>query len=79
MTLAMVVVCDRVRREIGPRYAVLSTLGGVGSTVCGTLDLVSRATGSYCSLVDGTLGDYRAELGVWMTTFGNKAWGWTVS
>ena len=46
MTLAMEVVCDIVLRSIGPRYVSLSTLGGGGSTVCVTLDLVRRAMGS---------------------------------
>ena len=76
--MAMAVVCDRVHWAIGPRYVALSTLGGGGSMVCGTLDLVCRATGSYFSLVDGYLGSDRAALGVWMTTLGSKAWGWTV-
>ena len=51
MTLAMAVVCDRVRQAIGLRSVALYTIGVGGSTVCGTLDLVRRATGSYCSLV----------------------------
>ena len=68
MTLAMAVVCDQVRQAIGLRSVALSTIGGGGSTVCGTLDLVRRATGSYCSLVDVTLGADAAALGVYMTT-----------
>ena len=72
MTLAMEVVCDRVRRAIGPRYVVLSTLVGGGYTVCGALDLVRCATGSYSYLVDGTLVSDRATLGVWMTNLGSK-------
>ena len=75
----MAVVCDRVRWTIGPRSVALSTIGGGGSTVCGTLDLMRRATGSHYSLVDGNLGDDGAVLGVCMTTLGNKAWGLTVS
>ena len=71
MTLEMAVVCDRVCQAIGLRSVALSTLGGGGSTVCGTLDLVRRATGSYCSLVYGTLGADGAALGVWMTTLGS--------
>ena len=71
MILAMEVVCDLVRQEIGCRYVAFSTLGGGGSTVCGTLDLVRCEMGSYCSLVDGTLGADGAELGVWMTTLGS--------
>ena len=71
MTLEMAVVCDRVCQAIGLRSVALSTLGGGGSTVCGTLDLVRRATGSYFSLVDGTLGADGAALGVWMTTLGS--------
>ena len=46
ITLAVAVVCDRMSQAIGPRSVALSTLGGGGSTVCGTLDLVRRATGS---------------------------------
>ena len=56
ITLAMAVVCEHVLREIGPRSIALSTLGGGGSTVCGTFNLVRRGTGSYCSLVDGIFG-----------------------
>ena len=47
ITLAVAVVFDRVRLAIVPRYIALATLGGVGFTVCGTLNLVRRATGSY--------------------------------
>ena len=75
----MAVVCDCVRWEIGPRSVSLSTLGGGGSTVCGTLDLVRRATGSYCSLVYGIFGPDGSALGVWMTTLGSKACGWKVA
>ena len=71
MTLSTAVVCYQVRQAIGLMSIALSTLGGEGSTVCGTLDLVHRATGSYCSLVDGTLGADGAALGVWMTTLGS--------
>ena len=79
MTLAMAVVFDRVRGSICPRYVALSILGGGGSTVCGSFYLVRCATGSYCSLVDGTLGDNRAALGAWMATLGSEAWGWKVA
>ena len=75
----MAVFCDRVRRVIGPRYVELSTLGGGGSTVCGTLDLVRRANGSYFSSADGNLGTDGSALGICMTTLGSKSWGWTVS
>ena len=71
MTLEMAVVCDQVRQTIGLRSVALYTLGGGGSMVCGTLELVRRATGSYCSVVDGTLGADGAALGVWMTTLGS--------
>ena len=64
MKLSMEVVCDSVNREIGPRSIALYTLGGGGYTVCGTLDLVHCATGSYYSLVDGNIGADGAELGV---------------
>ena len=47
--------------------------------LCGTLDLVRRANGSYCSLVDIIFGANGASLGVCLTTFGSKAWGWTVA
>ena len=47
MTLAMEVVCDLLRRAIGLGSVALSTLGGGGSTVCITLDLVCPAMGSY--------------------------------
>ena len=79
MTLAMAVVCDRVRQAIVLGSVALSTLGGGGYTVCGTLDLVRRATGSYFSLVYGTLGADGATLGVWMTTLGSDELGWTVA
>ena len=46
ITLNVAVVCDRVRLAIGPRSVSLATLGGGGSTVCGNLELVRRATGS---------------------------------
>ena len=46
ITLAVSVVCERVRRAIGLRSVALSTLGGGMSMVCGTLDLVRHATGS---------------------------------
>ena len=64
MALAMALVCGHVRREIGLRCVALSTLGGGGSTVCGNLDLLCCATGSYFSLVDGNLGTDGAALGV---------------
>ena len=47
MTLAMGVVCDIVRQAIVPGYVSLSTLGGGGSTVCDTLDLVRHAMVSF--------------------------------
>ena len=43
MRFVMELVCDLVRREIGPMSGALSILGGGESTVCVTLDLVSRA------------------------------------
>ena len=46
ITLAMEEVCDHVRLAIGPVSGDFLTLGGVWSTVCGTLDLVRFATGS---------------------------------
>ena len=46
ITLAVAVGCARVRREIGLRSVALDTLGGGGSTLCGNLDLLHRATGS---------------------------------
>ena len=46
ITLAMAAVCDLVRLAIGPMSVDLFTLGGGWSTLCGTLDLVRRATGS---------------------------------
>ena len=78
-TLAISRVCDRFLWTIGPRYVALSTLGGGWSMVCGTLDLVLCATGSYCSLVDVTLGDDGTVLGVWMTALGSEAWVCTVA
>ena len=54
ITLAMAEVCDGVLLTIGPVSGVLLTLGVGWSTVCGTLDLVRRATGSYLFLVNGT-------------------------
>ena len=79
MTLAMEVVFYLVRRAIVPRSVALFTLGGVGSTVCVTLDLVRCAMGSYFSWVDGTLGADWVALGVWLNTLGSKAWDWTFS
>ena len=52
------------------------TLGGGGSTVCVTLDLVYFAMVSYFPRVDGTLGADGATLGVGMNTLGSEAWGW---
>ena len=69
----MAVVCDRVLWSIVLSSVALSTLGGGGSTVCGTLDLLCCATSSYCSLVDGTIGADGDELGVWVITLGSKA------
>ena len=57
------VVCDRVRLSIGLRSLALDTLGGGGSTGCGTLDLVCRATVSYFSLIEGIVGDDGEALG----------------
>ena len=45
ITLAMTVVCERVRVAMGAVSVVLFTLGGGLSTV-GNLDLVRRAIGS---------------------------------
>ena len=75
MTLAMEVVYDQVIQAIDPRYIALSTLGDVGPRVCGTLELVRRTMGSYCSLVEGTLDAAGAASGVWMPTLGSAAWG----
>ena len=75
--MSMSVVCDLVRWEIFPRSVALSTLGGGGSMVCGTVDMVRRAMGSYWSLVDGTLGSDGAALGFWVTTLGSEAWSQT--
>ena len=77
ITLAMEVVCDLVRLSIGPGYVALSTLGGEGSTVCVTLNLVCCSMGSYFSWVDGTLDTDRSALGVSMKTLGSEAGGWT--
>ena len=54
----------------------LSTLGGGGSTVCVTLDLLRHTMGSYFSRVDVTLGADGAALGVEMNTLGSEAWCW---
>ena len=77
MTLAMELVCDLVRREIVPGSVALSNLGGGGSTVCVTLDLVRRTMASYFSRVDGTLGADKTALGIGMNILGSEAWGWT--
>ena len=45
ITFSVAVVCAFVRLAIGPMSVDLFTLGGGGSTVCGTLELVSLATG----------------------------------
>ena len=71
-TLDMEVVCDLVLREIGPGSSALSTLGGGGSTVCVTLDLVHHTC---FNLVDGTLVADGDALGVGMNTPGSEAWG----
>ena len=78
IALAVVVVCDSVRLKIGPRSVALATFGGGGSTVCDTLDLVRRATGSYFSFIYGIFGADGEALGFWMTTLGSKYWCWTV-
>ena len=61
------------------RSLALDTLEGGGSTGCGNLDLVCRATGSYFSLIDGIVGDNGEALGFWMTTLVIKSWGWTLA
>ena len=71
MTLDMEVVCDLVHQAIGPGYVALSTLGGGGSTLCVTLDLVRCGMGSSYSCVDGTLGADGAALGVRMNILGS--------
>ena len=48
-------------------------LGGGGSTVGVTLDLVRCAMGSYFSRVDGTLGADGDALGVGTKTHGSEA------
>ena len=78
MTLDMEVVCDLERQEIGLGSFALSTLGGGGSTVCITLDLVHLAMGSYFPWVDVTLGADGDALGIWINTLVREAWGWTV-
>ena len=77
MKLAMEVVCDLVRRAIGPGYVDLSTLVCGGSTVCVTLELVRCEMGSSFSWVDGTLGVDGSALGVGMNNLGSDAGGWT--
>ena len=77
MTLATEVVCDLVRQAIGLGSVALPTLGGGRSTVCVTLDLMSRAMGSSFFWVDDTLGADGAALGVRMETLGSEAGGWT--
>ena len=47
ITLAMDLVCERVRLAIGAVSGVLFALGGGWSTVWGNLDLVLRANGPY--------------------------------
>ena len=78
ITLDVAVVFGRVRRAICPRSVAFDTLGGGGPTVCGTLELLSCATGSKCSLIAGIIGADGEALGFWMTTLGSKPWGWTV-
>ena len=78
ITLAVAVVCDIVRLEIGPMPVYLFTLGGGGYTVCGDLDLVSCANSSQLSLVAGTFGVDDESLGFCMTTLGSKSWGWSL-
>ena len=73
----MEIMCYLVRQAIGPGSVALSALGGVGSIVCVTLNLVCRAMGSYLSRFDGTLGADGSALGVGMNTLGSEAWGWT--
>ena len=73
----MEVVCDLVCQAIGPGSISLSTLGGGGSMLCVTLNLVRHTMGSYSSRVDVTLVADGAALGVGMNTLGSEAWGWT--
>ena len=78
ITLSVAVVCERLRLAIGPRFVASATLGGGRSTVCGTLELVRCATGSYFSLIDGIIGADGETLDFWMTILGRKSWGWTL-
>ena len=77
MTLAMEVVCDLVRRAIGPGSVALYTLIGGWSTVFVTLSMVCLAMGSSFSWVDVTLGADGAALGVGMNTLGSETRVWT--
>ena len=75
ITLAMAAVCDRVCLAINPVSGDLLTLGGGWSTVCGTLNLVCCATGSYLLFVNGTFGGNVEELDFLITTLGSNSWG----
>ena len=75
ITLAMAAFCGLVRLAIGPMSVDFLTLGGGGSTVCETLELVRRATGSYSFFVNVNFGVDRVALGFCMTTLGSKFWG----
>ena len=74
--MAMEAVYDLLRMAMGPMSVDVLTLGGGWFTICGTLDLVRRDTGSYSFLVNGTFGVNAEALGFWMTTLGSKSWGW---
>ena len=52
----MEAVYDLLRMAMGPMSVDVLTLGGGWFTICETLDLVRRDTGSYSFLVNGTCG-----------------------
>ena len=81
ITLAIAVVCERVRLEMGSVAGVFFTLGGGWSAVWGNLNLVCHATGSYLLVLDGSGIVIGEALGFVMATFGGlsrgrSSWGW---
>ena len=74
----MAAVYDHVHLKMGPMSVDLLTLGGGWSTICGTLDLVRCAAGSYSFLFNVTFCVNGEALGFCMITLGSKSWGWSL-
>ena len=75
VTLAIAVVCERMRLAMGNVSGILFTLGGSWSMVWGNLDLVRHSTGSYGLVMDGSDVGIGGELGFGMATLGGASGG----